>query len=246
MSVRISLLAAVFALCFAAAPAQALTIDVSNDVIRVTTGFTGAELTVFGTQEAPGDVVLVVEGPPRTVTVRKKSRVLGLWTNTDSRKFSNFPSFYEAAASAPLADIAPADLLTANRIGLSNLKIVPTKGGTIDEKTAGFTRALFEMQAQKRLLVPEPVAVTYPGPQLFKARFTMPAIVPPGQYRVSAYLFADGALVQKANTTFVIVPEGLSAELRSFATDSGLLYGLAGMIMALIAGWLATVLLKRE
>lgn len=226
--------------------AQALSIDVSNDVISVTTGFNGATLTVFGTQETPGQVVIVVEGPPRNATVRKKSRVAGLWTNTDSRNFTNVPSFYEMAAATALENIAPPDVLKQKRIGLSNLNVVPLKGSKMDADTSAFVSALFEKQAAKHLFVPDVQPLFYPGPNLFKAQFSMPAIVTPGPYRVSAYVFAEGKVTEEDSASFVVVPQGLSAEMRNFATENGLLYGLTGMLMALMAGWLATVLLKRE
>lgn len=227
-------------------PASAMAIDVSSDVISVTTGFNGATLTIFGTQETPGNVVIVVEGPPKSATVRKKSRVMGLWTNTDSRVFTNVPSFYEVAATSDPAAIAPQELLQQKRIGLSNLSVVPLKGSKMDTETTEFVKALFEKQSDKHLFVPDVQPLFYPGPNLFKAQFSIPAIVSPGQYRVSAYVFADGKVTEEDTASFVIVPQGLSAEMRSFATENGLLYGLFGMFMALVAGWLATVLLKRD
>lgn len=226
--------------------AFAMAIDVSNDVIRVTTGFTGTSLTVFGTQDKPGSVVIVVEGPPKTITVRRKSRVLGFWTNTDTRRFLNVPAFYEVAASGPIEQITTRDVLRQNRIGVSNLNVVAAKGGAVDETTAAFTAALFSMQQQEGLFVSDVASLAYPGPMLFKAQFTMPTTVAPGQYKVSAYLFQDGQIIEEDSIPFIVVPEGLSAQMRDFATENGLLYGLTGMLLALFAGWLATVMLKRE
>lgn len=226
--------------------ASAMAIDVSDESIRVTTGFTGATLTVFGTQDKPGAVIIVVEGPKRSMTVRKKTSVMGLWTNTDSRKFMDVPVFYEVAASGPLDTITTVDVLRQNRIGLDNLAILPSRGNATDSGTQDFSKALFEMQIKKHLLVRDVAPLAYPGPMLFKARFTLPALVPPGEYKVSAYLFQSGQIIEQDASNFVIVPEGLSAKLRKFATQNGLLYGIGGMLMALFAGWLATVLLKRE
>lgn len=226
--------------------ASAMAIDVSDESIRVTTGFTGATVTVFGTQDKPGAVVIVVEGPKKSMTVRKKTSVMGLWTNTDSRKFIDVPAFYEVAASGPLDTITTIDVLRQNRIGLDNLTILPSRGNPTDNGTPEFTKALFDMRIKKHLLVRDVAPLAYPGPMLFKARFTLPALVPPGSYKVSAYLFQSGQIIESDTSIFEIVPEGLSANLRKFATQNGLLYGIGGMLMALFAGWLATVLLKRE
>lgn len=224
------------------APARALTVDVSDETIRVTTGFTGANLTVFGTQDQKGDVVIVVKGPPRKMTVRRKTSVGGLWTNTSSREFKGVPSFYETAAASTLDTIAPETVLRENRIGADNLVI----GRTDDEGKEPYVDALFENRVDKKLFVRDVVPLTYPGPNLFKARFAIPASVTAGEYTVLAYLFENGKIVAQTSVPFEIVPEGLSADLRRFATQNGFLYGLAGMAMAIVAGWLATVLLKRD
>jgi uncharacterized protein (TIGR02186 family) len=229
-----------------AAPAFAMAIDVSDETIRVTTGFNGASVTVFGTQDKPGSVVIVVEGPSKLATVRKKERVMGLWTNTDSRRFVNIPAFYEVAASGPLELIAPKEVLGPRRIGIDNIPVMPARGNATDAGTPDFAKALFDTQVKKQLYVTDVAPLAYPGPMLFKARFSLPAVVPQGQYKVSAYLFQNGQIIEEDSIPFVIVAEGLSANVRDFATSNGLLYGLTGLLMALVAGWLATVLLKRD
>lgn len=226
-----------------AAPAQAaFSIDVSSDVIAVTTGFDGASVTVFGEQGQSGDLVIMVEGPPKTMTIQKKTPVFGLWTNTDSRRFLGMPAYYELAASVPVDDVAAPEILRASRIGLTNLLIAPAD----DDGTAQFSNAFVRIQQDRGLYGKTVKPVVYVTPQLFKVRFDLPANVASGHYKVSAFLFRDGALIEQANVPFEVVPEGMNAQLRRFATRYGLLYGLAGVLMALMAGWLATVLLKRE
>ncbi|NBX66191.1 MAG: hypothetical protein EBQ96_04260 [Proteobacteria bacterium] len=228
---------------FMAGPARAaLSVDVSSDVIGVTTGFNGTKLTVFGTQDQDGDIVIMVEGPPKTMTVHKKTAIFGLWTNTDKRRFANMPSYYELAASVPLDEVAAPDILQPLRIGLTHLLIAPS----VDDGTAQFSNALVRIQQDMGLYGKSIKPVTYTSPRLYKVPFELPANVAPGHYTVSAFLFRDGALIEQAGKSFEVVPEGLSAQLRYFAQNFGLLYGLAGVLMALVAGWLATVLLKRE
>ncbi|MCB1538179.1 MAG: TIGR02186 family protein [Alphaproteobacteria bacterium] len=225
--------------------AHGMAVDISDDIIHVTTGFNGAGITVFGTQDEPGAVVLVIEGPPHPMTVRRKSRVMGLWTNTSWRDYSDVPSFYEVAASSPLSMVAAPDVLREHHIGLDSLHVAPEDGENTVQDDA-FTRELFTRMEQRRLFVPTVTPLAYPGPKLFKAHFAMPPIVTPGEYKVSAYLFADGKVIEQDSTSFNVVPEGLSADIRRFALEDGVLYGLCAIAMAMAAGWLATVLLKRE
>lgn len=234
---------AVLLLTCAALPAQAgLTVDISSALIRVTTGFNGSSLTVFGTQEQEGTIVIVVEGPSKPMTVRKKSSVFGFWTVTDSRRFANMPTYYDMAASAPLTDVAAPEILRMHRIGLTNMLAAPAD----DDGTAAFTAALVRLQEEHHVYGHEAKPLTYITPQLFKVAFDIPAVVTAGPYKVSAFLFKDGKLLEQSSVPFEVIHDGVSAELRRFATNNGLLYGLAGVAMAILAGWLATVLLKRE
>ena len=86
-----------------ATPAQAapLVADLSKHLVAITAGFSGAEVLLFGAVDEPGDVVVIVRGPLRSVTMHRKSRVLGVWANTAKMTFEEVPSFYAIASSRP-------------------------------------------------------------------------------------------------------------------------------------------------
>ena len=92
-------LAATIACAAAGLRAQPLSADLSDHLIGITTGFTGTEVVLFGAVDGPGDVYVVVTGPPETVTVRRKARIAGIWINRDSIAFPQVPSFYAIATS---------------------------------------------------------------------------------------------------------------------------------------------------
>src|SRR5437588_10989216 len=98
-------------LCWgSAARAEGLVADLTSHLIAITTGFTGASVVLFGATDGPGDVIVAVRGPEREMTVRRKSRVAGIWVNTQQVTFANLPSFYAVAACLPMTDIlSPAD-----------------------------------------------------------------------------------------------------------------------------------------
>src|SRR5690606_31491195 len=95
-------------------PSEGVQIGLSTDAISITSDFAGANLTIFGaldnidpqvSRQGRYDIVVVLEGPPRTVVVRKKTRVLGMWINTDSMVFVNVPASYSVAMTRPPQDI---------------------------------------------------------------------------------------------------------------------------------------------
>lgn len=103
-----------------------------------------------------------------------------------------------------------------------------------------------ESLQDKHLYVDGSNPITYISPQLFKAQFDLPAVVTPGRYGVYAYLFSEGKIIGHDQVRFEVQPEGFSADIKRMAQQQRLLYGFFCVIMAMTAGWLATVLLKRD
>src|SRR5581483_2665632 len=71
------------------ASAKDIVADLIVHRIEITSGFSGAELTLFGAIEGKGDVIAVVHGPSApgggllggTVDVRRKVRSFGIWVS---------------------------------------------------------------------------------------------------------------------------------------------------------------------
>ncbi|MCB0079333.1 MAG: TIGR02186 family protein, partial [Caldilineaceae bacterium] len=85
----------------AAGPVRAteLVADLSQHQINISTGFSGTELLLFGAADPSGDVVVIVSGPEGKAIVRKKTRVSGIWINTESVAFDAVPGFYHVSAT---------------------------------------------------------------------------------------------------------------------------------------------------
>ncbi len=119
-----------FALCtglaFAsAAKAERLVLSVSQPQVLITSNFTGADLVLFGVVEdrtsdsAPYDFAVTVRGPQETFVTWRKSRVLGIYVNTDSRTFVDCPAVLAVATNRPADQIADGAVLRREQIGIS-------------------------------------------------------------------------------------------------------------------------------
>jgi len=75
------------------ARADGVVADLSSHLIAITTGFTGASVVLFGATEGRGDIITVVRGPEREMTVWRKGKVAGIWVNAEAVVFGNVPSF---------------------------------------------------------------------------------------------------------------------------------------------------------
>ncbi|WP_460988836.1 TIGR02186 family protein, partial [Staphylococcus aureus] len=70
--------------------------------------------------------------------------------------------------------------------------------------------------------------------------------VPIGTYNVDIKLLANGALIAKTETAFEIVKVGFEQFVANSARQHGFLCGLATALTALMTGWLASVVFRRD
>lgn len=225
---------------------ERLAADISDHLIAITTAFVGTTVVLFGITTAGNDVAVTVIGPRPDEVVRRKSRVAGIWMNTDELTFRNVPAFYAVASNRPLDQIATADVRARHELGLEYLRLDPVdaQGRDIGEITA-FRDALIRNKQRQGLYVAEAGVVRFISPQLFRASIAFPANVAPGIYQVQVYELQDGQVSDAQRSTLVISKVGLEADLFDFAQHQPALYGLLAIVLAVVSGWLAGVIFRR-
>ena len=224
--------------------AQQLVADLSSHLIAINTGFTGTEVVLFGATDGEGDVAIVVTGPRTSVTVRRKGRVAGIWVNTESVRFEQVPSYYMVATSRPLDQVVSKPMLERHQIGLPNLQLDPGRALPQEELEA-FRAALIRNKQREGLYGITLGQVAFLGERLFRTNIYFPANVPTGLYTVEVLLIRDGEVVTAQTTPLVVSKVGFSAEIYQIARHQPVAYGLAAVIGAVAAGWLAGALFRR-
>ena len=229
-------------LAFAGGPARGdgVTADLSSHLIAITSGFTGASVVLFGATEGGGDIITVVRGPERDVTVWRKGKVAGIWVNAVSVTFANVPRFYTLAASRPIEEIVAPGPAALYRIGTDNLKLQPKSLAT-PEEAARFGKALVAEQKRDGLFASDPGKIAFLGGRLFRATVSFPANVPTGTYIVEVFLLRDRDVVSGQTTPLVVSKVGLDATVSDFATRQAAAYGAIAVVTAMVAGWLASL-----
>jgi uncharacterized protein (TIGR02186 family) len=236
------LLLAGIGLAAASAPARAqpLVADLTNHLVAITTGFNGTSVVLFGATDGNGDVIVVVRGPERDMTVRRKSKVAEVWVNTRQVLFQSVPSYYSIASNRPLDEIAPPAMRQLHQIGLDNLRLT-TEAPLSPKETEEFRTALLRNEARAGLYPPGIGQVSFLGDRLFRTDIRFPANVPTGTYLVQVFLVRDKAVVSGQTTPLVVSELGLDAEVHDFADRFALAYGLVAIALAALSGWLASL-----
>jgi uncharacterized protein (TIGR02186 family) len=240
------------------AAAERLVTSISRHQVLVSSDFSGTSIVLFGTVEpdsptarrraATYDIVVVVTGPLQTIVTRRKERMLVIWTNVDARAFVNVPGYLAVLTNRKADEIANAETLRRLQIGLDNTILPQQIGSDFGEVSRDdpFRTNFVRLKKMHGLYVEQTNGVTLLTPTVFRAGIPLPANAPVGNYDVDVKVFADGALVARTNSAFEIVKIGFEQFVATAARDHGLLYGIATAMMAILTGWLASVVFRRD
>ena len=224
---------------------SALVVDLSKEVVAITTGFAGTDVLLFGATDGEGDVVVIVRGPDRSVVMHRKSRVLGVWVNTAQMTFERAPSFYAIASSRPLAEIAQETVLAREQMGLDHLRLDLPRAKASENVAAEWRAGLIRNHESLGLYQAEVVPITVLFNRLFRAEIHLPANVSTGTYQVLIYLLRDGRVVSAQSRGLGVERIGAEALIYDFAYQNSALYGLIAILVALMAGWVAHLVFRK-
>ncbi|UWM75880.1 TIGR02186 family protein [Rhizobium sp. WSM4643] len=234
---------------------EGLEIGTSTSEIAITSDFHGADLTIFGALSntdqlllAVGqyDVVVVLEGPREDATVRKKERVFGIWVNTRSMTFEAVPHSYSMSSSRMIDDIVTPLDLTDQEIGIDHIPLTPV-GFVGDGSNLGeFRDAFRRLQQGGGLYDRNPSGVRFVSSNLFKASLRLPANIPNGVHSVRAYLFKSGLFVAEKSLPLRVIKTGIEQTITDAAHDQPILYGCAAVALAVITGWGASLIFRKD
>jgi len=238
---------ALFVLLAAPARAEDLVSGVSQDIIQITSNYTGTNIVVFGAIEGPQaaqgrDIVVVVRGPDEPMTVHRRERVPVVWVNRHAARFEGLLGYYYLASTAPLSRIASQEALARYGIGLEALR--PSQVGSHHDPEP-FRQAAIRYHKRVGLYAESPGSIDFLSETLFRTRVPVPAGVTRGQYNVEVYLFRDGQVVSVQSTPLFVDASGLERRLFNLAHDAPLSYGLSCVLMAMLLGWISSVLFRR-
>lgn len=223
-----------------------LVVDLSSHVVAITSGFTGANLLLFGAVDGEGaDVVVVIRGPSQNELIRRRDRLLGLWINRHQATITGAPAYYQLASTRPLDQIAQPAMLDRHALGIDHLSLQIHRKD--DEKTdEDYRQALLRIKGERGLYGDQSGNINLLGGRLFRTEMTFPANVPVGIYTAEVYLVKDGEIVSAQSTPLIISKSGVGAGIFDIAIHHSALYGLGAVLSAMLAGWLAALAFRRS
>lgn len=235
------------------APSETVQSDISTREISIQSNFAGIEIVIFGSVDfshAPApdegnyDVITVIRSPAEPLVARRKERVAGIWVNRAGRTFPGVPGFYAVLATRPFKAITTEATLKALGIGFANLDL--GKRGEDDPKEAPYRSAVIRIKQDQNLFQEHDDGVSFIGRSLFRASVDLPVNVPVGRYTTDVYLFRDGQLISKNESTLEVSQVGFERAVSLLASNQPFIYGLAAVVIAVLVGLFGWVVFRRE
>ena len=238
-----------------AAKEETIQIGLSTDQVALTAGFSGADLTIFGsvensdpqiTRRGGYDVIVVLEGPSDAVVVRRKKRVLGMWINTRSETFLNVPISYSLATTRQPQDITDPQSYKRLSLGADSIYLQPLNKRGNPVTLQEFTDALRDRKKASNLFSTNYGGVQFLSQSLFRATLRLAPNVPVGTHRARAFLFRNGTFVSESSAQLEIRKSGFEQSIFDYAHHDSFTYGIFAVALAMLTGWLGSLVFRKE
>ena len=239
-----------FLISTSSALAESVVIGMDKEKVAITATFDGSQILLFGAvkrdKPAPiGDIQIIVSiaGPSEPISVHKKSKVFGIWMNTDTVEVDSAPSFYAVATSTDFSStINDTDDL---RYKVSIPRAIRSVSASLDVlDTASFSDAVIRIRSEKGLYQLLENTVDIDEQTLFRTSIHMPGDISDGDYTARILLTRNGNVIDEFSTIIDVRKVGLERFLFNLSRENPLLYGLMSIAIAIFAGWAASLLFR--
>lgn len=226
-----------------------LVTDLSKADIAIQADFSGENILLFGAIEtdpqAQVDIAVIVQGPNQPLTIRRKSKIFGIWVNDDALDIAQVPAYYAVTSTRNLEEIADESVLAAHGVGLRHLP-VQLADSEIPNDHRDFIAGLIRKKQTRKLYQETSDGVRVINNRLFRAELDLPPGVPVGTYEAQILLFRDGQVVSRQTNQLHVDIQGFEQYLYRWAHERPALYGVTGVLISIFCGWGAAAMFRRR
>jgi uncharacterized protein (TIGR02186 family) len=220
----------------------------SQNAVSITTDFAGSEIFVYGAIERDWlpddaddnlDVIITISGQREPVVIRKKARALGIWGNTEKVVVDKAPSFYAVATTGLMSDILTRVEDRRHQISVERaIRLVGVAGEV--ETPGDFSEAVVRLRRASGVYFERIGEIDQIGNSLFQTRVKLPANIVEGDYLTRVFILREGRVLDNFQTGITVRKVGLERFIYNLAHEHSLIYGILSVLIALLAGWVAS------
>ena len=217
--------------------------DLSQNEINIKTNFTGQELILFGIVEPNNEVIVVVKGPEKNITVRNKKRILGFWFNAKSIIYQNVPSVYFISSSVKINEILEEKEIFSNKLSFDSINFIPESNKDLFIDLTEWNKSLIRIQKQNDLFKEFELKIV--DGKLFQTRLYFPSNIPTGVYNVDIYQAKNKQIFSSSSKIIKVDKIGIGNKIYIFAKNESILYGILAIILAVFFGIFGAIIFRK-
>ena len=194
------------------------------------------------------DLVVTVAGPRADMVTRRKERKFGIWINTDSRQFLQVPTYLALFSNRPFDAIASPEVQRRQQLGLNNVLLTQRVGPDYADVVPNdaFRSAFVRLRTRTRPLSRGDLGGDVPDADAVPHRHSAA-----GRGADRHLRRRDQAVLRRRAGDARPRPRSKSSRSASSssspprARQNGFVYGLVTALMALMTGWMASIVFRQ-
>jgi len=202
--------------------------------IPVSIGFTGNKITIYGTTNINGNIIVLIKGKNIKYHVNKKIKKNIFWINKQIAEIKNIPSIYMISTNKYISY----DTLNKFNFGLKSISpIINNNKISSEEKNKIWDKVKKLKQDKRNYHFKINDNNLKDKKNLFKTTFNLPPNIKIGEYDIYAFVIKENGDISKiAQEKIFINRKGIIDFIYSKAKYYPKLYGLIVILLSLLIG----------
>lgn len=224
---------------------EPLVVVPDTNEVDITTDFAGTDVKAVGSMRGPADLVIKLVGPPQAGKLWRETKIGPFWVEGETVKVGDAPSLLFLYATAPIAEILPAQEREKYGLILEGVPVRLEPQLQFHVK-ADWRAAFLRIKERQGYYHEDDKAIRVFGNRLFIADMRLPSDLQVGTYTVETLVVKSGKVVGHTVGTFEVRLSGAERWVWTTAHDHPWLFGSAFTLLAMLLGFVLNAIPYRR
>lgn len=206
----------------------------AEEVVEVKVNYTGSRIVLFATAPQPENetsglaVALIGPMAPQKMIRRTAG-------GEQKIEFVAAPLVFVVGAEPQVATTVPLDVMAEAGLN-AQASAMPRSDQLLSPDLDAWRAAFVNLKMEEGLYSFSDTTIERLDGGLRRAKIALPTNAPPGEYRIRAVAFRNGAPVGETEQVLTLVRSGLDATLFDLSNQHGFIYGIIAVLLGCVVG----------
>lgn len=209
----------------------------AEDTVEVKVNYSGSRIVLFATAPQPENetsgMAVALIGP-----IAPQKMIHRTATGDQTIEFVAAPLVFAVGAEPQVAASVPLDVMVEAGLN-AQASAMPRANQLMAPELSEWRAAFVNLKMEQGLYSFSDTTIERLDGGLRRAKILLPLNAPPGEYRIRAVSFRNGAPVGESEQVLTLVRSGLDATLFNLSKQHGLIYGFVAVLLGVVVGGVA-------